>query len=192
MNFVTLNRVNGWLAALLLVAAGVAHAASLEPVRVEAYIASLKDVRSLGDELKAEGKQGFLARQIMPVDGENFDPHQRAVEALQQDEPAYYDRLEAQVLTHGFTSAQSWAQAGDRIVLAYGAVKVAAESPQMLALAAQSSPEQELLMQALPAEQREQLKQALVIARALAQVPEADRLAVQPYIGQLDTLFGQP
>jgi len=188
----TMKRAGRLLAGLLLVMAGMATAANLEPARIDAYIASLADVRALGDELKAEGKAAFLAGQIMPAEGDAFDPHSRAVEALQRDEPDYFSRLEALVLEHGFTSAHSWAIAGDRIVLAYGAEKVAAESPQMLVLAAQSGPEQEMLMQALPAPQREQLKQALVIARALAQVPDADRAAVKPYIGQLDTLFGQP
>lgn len=184
-------RARGVLASLLFIVTSAATAASLEPARIDAYIASLDAVRVLGDELKAQGKEAFLSRQIMPGAGDTFDPHVRAIEALQRDEPDYYSRLQALVLEQGFTSAHSWAVTGDRIVLAYGAEKVAAESPQMLALAAQSGPEQEMLMQALPAPQREQLKQALVIARALAQVPSEDRAAVKPYIGQLDRLFGQ-
>lgn len=188
-------KINRWLLALalsLVSAVSTAQAAALESARIEAYIASLEAVRELGDELKAAGKQNLLARQIMPRAGERFDPHQRAIRALKRDEPAYYARLEERVLPHGFTSANSWASAGDRIVLAYGAVKVAAESPQMLALAGQGVAEQEILLQSLPQAQREQLQQALVIARALAAVPEADRVAVQPYIGRLDELFSQP
>ncbi|KEA64651.1 hypothetical protein ADIMK_1104 [Marinobacterium lacunae] len=165
--------------------------AELAPARIEAYIASLAEVRAMGDQLKAEGKQDLLARQIMPRAGEAFDPHQRAIRALKRDEPAYFARLEKSVLTQGFTSADSWAHTGDQIVLAYGAVKVSAESPQMLALAAQGGPEQELLLQTLPAQQRAQLQQALVVAKALSKVPEADRRAVRPYVGQLDKLFSQ-
>lgn len=163
----------------------------LEPERIEAYIASLKEVRALGDQLKAEGKQDFLARKIMPGAGESFDPHRRAVSALKANEPQYYSALEERVRPQGFTGADSWALTGDRIVLAYGALKVIAESPQMLALAAQSGPESELLLQTLPEPQRAQLQQALVIAKALSRVPEGDKVAVRPYVAQLDKLFSQ-
>ncbi|WP_432696707.1 hypothetical protein ACQUQP_19570 [Marinobacterium sp. YM272] len=183
--------LNQVLAALLLLMLSSVTLAELAPVRIEAYIDSLTDVRELGDQLKAEGKEAFLAGKIMPGAGERFDPHQRAVSVLKRDEPGYYAELGKRVVPRGFTSAESWARTGDQVVLAYGAAKVAAESPQMLALAAQSGPEQELLMQALPPKQREQFKQALVIARALAQVPAADREAVTPYVGQLDQIFNQ-
>ncbi|MBV1786837.1 hypothetical protein KQ940_02090 [Marinobacterium sp. D7] len=183
-----LHRILAFLA--LLLATSMA-AAELAPARIEAYIASLSSVRELGDQLKAEGKQELLARQIMPRAGEPFDPHQRAVRTLNRDEPNYFVRLEKSVLQQGFTSVDSWAKTGDQIVLAYGAVKVSAESPQMLALAARSGPEQELLLQTLPEPQQGQLRQALVVAKALARVPEADKRAVRPYVGQLDNMFSQ-
>ncbi|GGC04784.1 hypothetical protein GCM10011352_33680 [Marinobacterium zhoushanense] len=180
------------LAFLTLMSVSSMAAAELAPARIEAYIASLSTVRELGDQLKAEGKQDLLARQIMPRAGEPFDPHQRAVQTLRRNEPDYYTRLESNVLRQGFTSADSWARTGDQIVLAYGAVKVSAESPQMLALAARSGPEQEILLQTLPEPQQGQLRQALVVAKALARVPEADKRAVRPYVAQLDKLFSQP
>lgn len=181
--------LNQTLTALVLLLASNLAMAELAPVRIQAYIDSLDEVRVLGNQLKAEGKQAFLAGQIMPREGQSFDPHQRAVSALKRDEPAYYSKLESSVSKKGFTSAESWAQTGDRIVLAYGAVKVAAESPQILAMAAQSGPDQEMLLMALPEKQRAQLKQALLIAKALAAVPEADRVAVKPYVGTLDKVF---
>lgn len=180
------------LAITLLIVSTFALAAPLEGARIEAYIASLAAVRELGDELRAQGKEDFLAAQILPGKGETFDPHRRAVAALRAEDPVWLERLEAAVLPQGFTSADSWAAAGDRIVLAYGAVKVEAESPQMLLLAGQGEAEQEMLLQSLPSEQRELLRQALGIARALAQVPAADRQAVRPWVGQLDQLFGAP
>jgi len=182
------NRILAFAALLLISSLATAE---LAPPRIEAYIASLGEVRVLGDELKAEGKQGLLARQIMPRAGEPFDPHLGAVRTLKRDEPGYFSRLEQSVLRQGFTSADSWARTGDQIVLAYGAVKVSTESPQLLVLAGQSGPEQELLLQALPEQQRAQLRQAMVVARALSKVPEADKNAVRPYVGQLDKLFSQ-
>lgn len=191
-----LQRRMDWSFRLLLAAvfmlASLSARAELVPARIEAYIASLPQVRQLGDELKAEGKQDFLAREIMPKAGQSFDPHQRGIRLLQQQEPGYFTRLEHSVKAQGFTSADSWARTGDQVVLAYGAVKVAAESPQMLALAAQVGPEQALLMQALPPAQRAQLEQAMVIVQAVSQVPAADRAAVKPYVAQLDRLFSAP
>ena len=95
------------------------------------------------------------------------------------------------MLAQGFTSATSWANTGDQVVLAYGAVKVSAESPEMLALSQQGKAQRDMLLQTLPPQQREQLRQALTIADALAQVSGADREAVRPYIAELDRLFAQ-
>ncbi|MBS99917.1 MAG: hypothetical protein CMI01_14720 [Oceanospirillaceae bacterium] len=190
-----LQRIPFGFGSLLLVLAAMLLTtpvrAALEPARIEAYIATLPAVRELGETLKSEGKQAFLARQIMPRAGEPFDPHHRAVQALQQGEPDYFRQLESTVLAQGFTSATSWANTGDQVVLAYGAVKVSAESPEMLALSQQGKAQRDMLLQTLPPQQREQLRQALTIADALAQVSGADREAVRPYIAELDRLFAQ-
>jgi hypothetical protein len=179
------------LVLVLLALLPAVRASTLEPMAIEAYIDSLKAVRQLGEKLQAEGQRGFLEREIVPREGQPFDPHARAVKTLQRDFAADYQALGQIVRRHGFTSAESWAALGDRIVLAYGAIKAEAESPTILQLARQGQGIDAQLLQLLPPAQRRQMAQAVSMARALAQVPAADKRAVRPYTARLDHVFSQ-
>ncbi|GAA0694977.1 hypothetical protein GCM10009104_23170 [Marinobacterium maritimum] len=166
-------------------------AAALGPQQVEAYLDSLAEVKQLGERMKAAGQGTFLAREISPKAGESFDPHQRAVMALKREHDDHYKALILIVQQRGFTSPESWARVGDRVVLAYGAIKAESESPEMLLLAKQMKGMDPQMLQLLPAEQRVQVEQALIIAEALARVPEADKHQVLPHIARLDREFTQ-
>jgi hypothetical protein len=168
------------------------QADSLGEAAIEAYIDSLGPVRQLGEKLQAEGKQSFLEREITPRNGELFDPHTRGVKALQRESTADYSELGRIVRQYGFTSAESWALTGDRVVLAYGAIKAEAESPEILQLAQQMQGMDPQMLQLMPPEMRQQMEQAVSIARTLAQVPAADKQSVRPYTAQLDRIFSQP
>ena len=176
---------------LLLLPLGV-QASALTPASIEAYIDSLPAVRQLGEKLQSEGKQSFLEREITPRSGELFDPHSRGVKALQRESAGDYAELSRIVRQQGFTSAESWALTGDRVVLAYGAIKAEAESPEILQLAQQMQGMDPQMLQLVPPQMRQQMEQAVSIARTLAQVPQADRHNVQPYVARLDQIFSQP
>jgi hypothetical protein len=176
---------------LLLLPLGV-QASALTPASIEAYINSLPAVRQLGEKLQSEGKQSFLEREITPRNGERFDPHSRGVKALQRESAGDYAELSRIVRQQGFTSAESWALTGDRVVLAYGAIKAEAESPEVLQLAQQMQGMDPQMLQLVPPQMRRQMEQAVSIARTLAQVPAADRHQVQPYVARLDRIFAQP
>lgn len=165
---------------------------SLGQTSIEAYIKSLEQVGQLGERLRAQGKQSFLEREISPRSGETFDPHARGVRALQRESVDDYNELSSIVRQHGFTSAESWALIGDRVVLAYGAIKAEAESPEILLLAQQMQNMNPQMLQLMPPELRVQMEQAVSIARTLALVSTADKNSVRPYIGKLDQLFSQP
>lgn len=165
---------------------------SLGQTSIEAYITSLEQVSQLGERLRAEGKQSFLEREISPRSGEPFDPHARGVRALQRESVDDYSELSRIVRQYGFTSAESWALIGDRVVLAYGAIKAEAESPEILLLAQQMQNMNPQMLQLMPPELRVQMEQAVSIARTLAQVSTADKTSVRPYVGKLDQLFSQP
>lgn len=169
-----------------------AQASTLGQTAIEAYIDSLELVRQLGERLQSEGKHGFLEREITPRNGELFDPHTRGVKALQRESADDYSELGRIVRQYGFTSAESWALTGDRVVLAYGAIKAEAESPEILQLAQQMQRMDPQMLQLVPPEMRQQMEQAVSIARTLAQVPAADKRSVRPYTAQLDRVFSQP
>ncbi len=166
------------------------QAAGLTSDAVEAYLETLPEVRVLADELEASGKGDLLMKEVMPGT-ETFDPHQRGARVLQQKEPDVYGRLQRIVTNKGFTSVDNWAQTGDRVVLAYGAVKVEAESPEILALAQSGAGLDPAMLQMLNPEMRAQMEQAIMMAKAISQVPVADRDTVRPYIGRLDQAYQQ-
>lgn len=166
-----------------------ASSAPLEPARIEAYLKTLVEVRQFGERLQAEGKGDFIVREITPRAGESFDPHRRAVEALRREQPADYAALAQRLHRYQFTSPNSWALLGDRVVLAYGAVKVESESPEVLLLAQQMQGVDPAMLQLLPPQSRVEVEQALLIAQALARVPTQDKQTVRPYIARLDRAF---
>lgn len=166
------------------------QAAGLTAQSVEAYLETLPQVRVLADELEASGKGDLLMKEVMPG-AEAFDPHQRGARVLREKEPEAYERLQGIVTENGFTSVDNWAQTGDRVVLAYGAVKVEAESPEILALAQSGAGLDPAMLQMLSPEMRVQMEQAIMMAKAIAQVPAADRDMVRPYIARLDQAYQQ-
>jgi len=176
---------------LMLCSPAVMAAGALQSTQIEAYLATLDEVQRFGERLQAAGKGRFLEREILPRSGESFDPHRRAVMALQREAAADHRELTGIVQQQGFTSPDSWALVGDRVVLAYGAIKAEAESPEILQLAQQLQGLDPQLLQLMPADQRAQMQQALVIAQALSRVPDADKHNVRPYIARLDRVFSQ-
>jgi len=178
------------LLSLLVLVPGV-QAAALDQAAIEAYVSSLEPVKALGERLQAEGRQNFLEREVLPRSGEPFDPHRRGVAALQRDSVDDYRELTRIVQQHGFTSAESWALTGDRVVLAYGALKAEAESPEVLQMAAQMKEMDPAMLQLLPPDVRQQMDQALAIARAVSAVPREDRERVRPHLARLDRMFSR-
>lgn len=166
-------------------------AAVLEKQQVDAYLDTLDEVKQLGERMKSSGLGAFLEREIMPRAGEAFDPHQRAVMALKREHADQHQALMRIVQRRGFISPESWALVGDRVVLAYGAIKVESESPAILQLARQMQGADPQFMQLLPPEQRFQVEQAMLIAKVLSRVPEADKQQVRPHIARLDRVFSQ-
>ncbi|WP_417533952.1 hypothetical protein [Marinobacterium stanieri] len=175
---------------LLWMLASPLQAAGLSATAIEAYLETLPQVRALAEQLEAKGQGDFLKREIMPGT-EHFDPHQRGVRALEQQAPDAHAELGRIVTASGFTSAGNWAQTGDRVVLAYGAVKVEAESPEILALAQSGASLDPAMLQMLSPEMRVQMQQAMTMAKAIAQVPAADKQMIRPYIARLDQAFEQ-
>lgn len=177
-----------WLMILLPLPA---LASALDGRQVGAYLDTLGEVKQLGERMQAEGKGALLEQEIRLGVGTGFDPHQRAVMLLKREHADDYVQLNRILQPRGFTSPESWARLGDRVVLAYGAIKAESESPEILLLAQQMQGMNPQLLQLLPPEQRVQMEQALVIADALSRVSEADKQQVRPHIARLDRVFSQ-
>lgn len=183
-------RVARWCVAIWCLMALPVWAAGFNAAAVEAYLETLPEVRALADDMQAQGQGDFFEPQI-DAGMETFDPHVRGVLALEREYVDMHARLGAIVRGKGFTSTRSWAETGDRIIVTYGAVKVEAESPELLALAQSGSAMDPAMLQLLSPEMRMQMEMAMLAAKALAQVSEADKQLIRPYIARLDQAFEQ-
>jgi hypothetical protein len=173
---------------LLLIALPLkAESVRMEATAIEAYISSLPDVEALGARLEASGRVSGWFEEMTPLPGLPFNPHQQAVARLVEQEPAFHYELNKTVISHGFTSAQRWAEIGDRVILAYGALKAERENPALWQLATRYQQLPPEMLSRWSAEAREQVIQALAIVRAFDTSPAQDKLSVAPYVSRLDS-----
>lgn len=168
-----------------------ANADTLQQSSVNAYIATLEDVKVFTDQLRQAGEQDAIIQNIRPALGESFDPHQRMARVLQQKYPAELTKLNAIVAKQGFTSASSWARVGDRVVVVYGALKANQIDPQVMQLAQQPVEQQMMMLQMVPAQHRANVSSALALAHAIGTVTAQERELVAPHVAQLDKIFKQ-
>ncbi|RAU19583.1 hypothetical protein DN062_00400 [Nitrincola tibetensis] len=176
---------------LLVFGSASAQMTTLDPQSIDAYLNSLPKVEALGRKLENEGKGDAWLKEVTPEIGQNFNPHQQGVTLLSQEEPDAYQELTQIIRQHNFTSAERWAEVGDRIILAYGALKAESESPEMFAMAAEFDSVNPQMLQMLPPEIRQQVEQAMQIVRAFAQVSDSDKQQVRPFLSRIDTVLSQ-
>ncbi|WP_409524865.1 hypothetical protein [Nitrincola sp. MINF-07-Sa-05] len=165
------------------------QASSFDSKAVESYINSLPEVEAFGEKMESQGKDEAWLNEVSPMEGENFDPHTRGISALKQHDPAEYAELGKIVGRHGFSNGESWAAIGDRVILAYGALKAESENPQLFEMVKQMETMDPSMLAMMPAEVRAQMEQAMVMARSFAKVPDADKQVVRPHMGRLDAVF---
>lgn len=165
------------------------HAASFDSKAVESYINSLPEVEAFGERMESQGKDEAWLNDVSPMEGDTFDPHTRGISALKQHDPAEYAELGKIVGRHGFSSGENWAAVGDRVILAYGALKAESENPELFEMVKQMESMDERMLAMMPAEVRAQMEQALAMARSFARVPDSDKQVVRPHVARLDAVF---
>lgn len=183
---------------LLLVCAlvtfpGVSVAAEqslLKRSEVAAFIGTQKVLHSLSEEMKAAGVDSFfkydpklIVKKNMPIFVEN-------IRIMQEATPAYYDRLTAIVTGYShntgvnndpvyrFSSAQDWAEIGDRVMLAHSSENSTATRTGYDDITAAIPPE---LLKMLKPEDRAKVEANLGLLRSAQDVPEADKKLVESF-----------
>lgn len=172
------------LGAVLIFVAGPAFAGddALTADAAKRFVASLPAVESLGEELEAEGKTDEMRVNTQPKPGEAFKPFSGAVKALKSKHPSEYGRLSNTVKPHGF-SAESWGEAGDKVMIAYMALKMEKENPGAMAQMQAMDP---AMMDMMPPEMKAQMEQAMAMMETVADVSPEDKKAVAEVEDELD------
>lgn len=179
-----MTRMISAIASLLILFNANAFAAEavLNVETAKRFVASLKSVEALGKEFSANGKAEKLMFDVEPKADEKFTPYSKAVEALKAKYPSDYSRLGAAVKPHGF-SAEEWGAAGDRVMIAYLALKMEKENPQALAQMQAMDP---AMLDMMPADMKKQIEQAKVMLDTIAAASDEDKKAVAEVADDLD------
>ena len=171
-------------AVLFLAMTGTAFAADpLTADQVTRFVATLAPVDALADRLDTEGKLDGLVDKRGPRAGEDFKPYSTGVAALKKTQPAEYPKLTAILKPHGFTADQ-WSAVGDRVMIAYMALKMDAENPG--AAAGMEGMDPAMLAQ-MPPEVRAQMAGMMAMMETVKKAPAADKAAVKPSMKVIET-----
>ncbi len=171
------------VAALLIVTGASAEAQKpLTENQAKHFVASLESVEGLHDRLKAEGKIDNINVDTKPKAGEEFKPYSRAVAVLKEKYPSDHARLAKAVKPHGF-SAKDWGDVGDRVMVAYLAVKMQEEDPRTMQMMETMDTS---MLDMMPPEMRAQLESTFAMMETVKNAPEADKIVVAAVKDDLD------
>ncbi|WP_425410354.1 hypothetical protein [Hyphococcus sp.] len=171
------------VSALLFLASGALAADKpLTEDQAKRFVETLEAVEELGKEFETEGKMEEFRLATTPVAGEAFKPYSGAVASLKENHPGDHARLEKAVKPHGF-SADEWAGVGDRIMVAYLAVKMEEENPQAMA---QMASMDKSMLDMMPPDMQAQMAQALAMVETIKNATPEDKAAVASVREDLD------
>lgn len=168
----------------LLMIALPLQAEKLTDLQIEAFIASMAELQEKEADFEAAAP-----------DMENGDPASLPdMDTLISDNiqrmkgHVLYDQVNTIVQQHGFEGVEQWGRTGDRILNAYVAVNMGAESKQIRNEMAEALREIENNPDLTPA-QKEQMKNMLGGAvsslEQMVTAPQEDIRAIQPYVTEL-------
>lgn len=177
-----LRRLISIISLLFFASAAFAGDTPLTEDQAKRFVASLAAVDSLGDELQAQGKIENLNVDAKPKAGEAFKPYSNAVTALSKTYPADHAKLVKAVKAHGF-SANDWGLVGDRVMIAYMAVKMEEDDPQAMAMMEGMDAS---MLEMMPPEMRTQMEGAFAMMETVKNAPEADKQAIASVKPKLD------
>ena len=176
------------LVALVFISGWTSAYADEKPLtvdQVKRFAASLPALNALGAEFEEEGKIENLRIANKPVEGEVFQPYTNAVAMLSEKYPADLKRLEAAVKPHGFKTKE-WGHIGDRVMVAYLALKMEEEDPDSMAMMEGFD---KSMLDMVPPEMHAQLQQTFLMLETVKNAPEADKKIVAEVKPELDKVI---
>ena len=151
------------------------------------FVASLDSVKTVGEEIYAQGIAEEVQLDLEPKAGEPFKPYTKSVIGLKAKYPAEYSKLQTAVKPHGF-SPEEWGAVGDRVMVAYLARKMEKENPDALAQMQAMDPS---MLEMMPPEIKAQIMQAKAMMDAVAAAPAEDKKVVAEIEDDLDAYMNE-
>lgn len=172
------------LACLLL--SPLTFSQSLSESDVQAFIRSMQAMQPLQDKYQ----DVFDAEDN---DSDNIDFSRLMSDGIRRmkGHPAY-NEVESLVKQQGFSNIENWASIGDKVVQAWFALEMGAQSPQIQAEMNAAMAEIENnpnMSEAQKAQMRAMMQQGMSAMATGASAPEANKNAVRPYMDQLKAVM---
>lgn len=176
-----------WLA--LTVSLGASAAERLTGSQIKGFLSSFPELKAFAEQRRIDFEKD-RNRRPGPGGGNSFSPFSQGVGQLRA--AGAYGEASRIVRRHGFSSMESWAGIGDRILRAYIALHMQGQQPRM----AEGMSQARQMIMNNPNMTPEQKAQALdsigASMRSYRQMQDgsaADKAAILPYRARLDTLF---
>jgi len=152
----------------------------LDAATVERFVKSMPDVQAHADKMEAEGRTEIFDKTQNPMVSGEFTPYSSGLKVLKSDAPRDHKALAKILKAHGFTTDE-WAVTGDRVLAAYVAIEMG-NNPEFAGLA-QMDPS---MLEAMPPQAKAQFAGVMKTMEKIKNVPEADKMAVQPNVAALE------
>ncbi|MEQ8691034.1 MAG: hypothetical protein RIC89_09410 [Pseudomonadales bacterium] len=161
---------------------------SFNTSNVGKFISSLSEVQKVSDKYGHPDSLGGDGMDIKQSMARAQAPFSSSIPELQSY--AGYDEVVTIIESSGFGDINQWAAFGDRVMRAYGAIKLASEAPDVNEQMAQAR--KQLENSGLTEAQKKMLLEVMGSANQVMDtfkdVPQADRAAVKPHVEKLDNL----
>lgn len=175
---------------LLSMTATTLRAEALTDLQIESFIASMNELQTMEADFEAAAPE-------LESGGPASMPR---LDTLMSDAVSrmkghvLYDQVEIVVQQHGFEGVEQWGRIGDRILNAYVARQMGAQSQdvrkEMEAALAQieNNPN---MTEAQKQQMRAMMGGAVSSVEAMAEAPQEDIRAIEPYMNEIDATFGE-
>ncbi len=176
----------------------VANAANddLVPEKVAAWVGSSKVVVPIAEEMRQNGFESFLKSRPELMLGATMPFYVSNIEILKSDHPDYYDKLTDAVKNYRregydeyyFSSAEEWAEIGDRVLLAFFSLTSTFSRVAYDEMSKTFTPQ---MVASMPEEGRKQVQNTLDMLKTLQNVSEFDRQLVDRFEKGIVVFFQQ-
>lgn len=185
----TLTRVICGSFLMLLVMSPAQALPALDGNGITSFLATLGPLRKLGEKYQDDDFDKAMSARNMAA-AKSGKPLSAAVAELPKHKG--YPEFMAVIRGQGFSSAESWAAIGDRIITAYVTHQMTAEHPdskQDMAQAMASMNNNPNLTPEQAAAIQQMMQSSMGMMKAYTNAPKEDVAAIMPYLPQIKATF---
>lgn len=185
---VIMRKTQIFIFSLLLTLLQPAHAAEqLTASMVGQFIKTMNDMRRIADKYDEPDQLGEIGSMDEAME-RAAAPFSSSLVIMREYEG--YPEFESAISAAGFASVEQWASVGDRVIRAYGAIKMSERAPDLdsqMARAMQQLEDSDM-GEAQKQMMREMMQSSTRAVQAYTDAPQADKDAVLPYLAELEAM----